>query len=52
MIIFLENQEMLEEVVSYISKKTGVYKKCFVSKYLEHIPRNNNGKVMYSQLKG
>lgn len=51
MIIFLENKEILEEVVSYISKKLGLYKKCFVSKYIEHIPRNNNGKVMYSQLK-
>ena len=51
MIIFLENKEILEEAVSYISKKLGIYKKCFVSKYIEHIPRNNNGKVMYSQLK-
>lgn len=43
--------EQTEEIVGYISSKTGLNKAAFTAIHIEEIPHNDSGKVLYSELK-
>lgn len=49
--IYITNKEQEEEVLSYIVKETGLHKSGFNINYIEKIPRNEAGKILYSSLK-
>ncbi len=48
--IFVTDEKKLEEVRHFVSVKTGLHPSAFSSIYLEKIPRNEAGKVLYGEL--
>lgn len=40
-----------EDIVNFISQKTGLNRKAFTAIYIDKIPHNETGKVLYSELK-
>lgn len=50
MTIFTTKGELQDEIVSYISGKTGLHKSAFRVVVVDYIPRNNYGKVNYAEL--
>lgn len=48
--IFITSEDHIEEVKEYISRKTGLNFIAFTVVYLEFIPKNDSGKVLYSKL--
>ena len=51
MYIFTTDRNLLDEIRGFISNKTGINISAIYSVYLEQIPRNESGKIMYSGLK-
>jgi len=50
MVIYLTDIEKQNEVIQYISSKTGIHLQAFSVKHIERIPKNSSGKTIYSEL--
>lgn len=50
MVIFITEQNRIDEVKKYISTKTGINHSAFIVKYIDVIPKNTSGKTIYSKL--
>jgi len=50
MVIYITEQNRLDEVKKYISTKTGINHSAFMVKYIDVIPKNTSGKTIYSKL--
>jgi acyl-coenzyme A synthetase/AMP-(fatty) acid ligase len=50
MVIYITDEDRLDEVKKYISTKTGINHSAFVVKHIEAIPKNSSGKTIYSKL--
>lgn len=48
--IYITNPEYEKDIVNYISTVTGLYKNLFKVHVIKKIPRNETGKIIYSQL--
>ncbi len=48
--IYITDKNMENEVISYISRKTGLYKNLFKVIIIDKIPRNDSGKISYKEL--
>lgn len=48
--IFVTNETKLNEVKHFVSEKTGLNLSAFSSVYIDKIPRNESGKVLYASL--
>lgn len=48
--IFTTDQKLKEEIVPFISKKTNIHNSAFHIWVIDEVPRNNYGKVMFSEL--
>lgn len=48
--IFINDNTITDKVTNFISVKTKIYKSAFKSHYIEKIPRNESGKILYSKL--
>ena len=48
--IFIESDSLSQDVLEFVSTKTGLMKKSFVVHSLERIPRFESGKINYKQL--
>lgn len=48
--IYVTNTNNKTDVLSHISKLTGLNRICFTCEHIDSIPRNESGKVMYSAL--
>jgi len=48
--IYITDKNMENEVISYISRKTGLYKNIFKVIIIDKIPRNDSGKISYKEL--
>ncbi|MCD8299787.1 MAG: AMP-binding protein [Clostridiales bacterium] len=48
--IFVTDDSKMEEVRKFISGKTGLNQSAFKVVYLENIPKNDSGKVLYTEL--
>lgn len=46
----LEDKEMGEEIKRFLSQKTGLHPSAFVSVWVEKIPKNEAGKILYKEL--
>lgn len=50
--IYITESTLQNEVLSYISEKTGLFKNLFKVFIIDKIPRNDSGKISYKELKG
>lgn len=50
MYIFVDSQNKVDEILHFISQKTGINHSAFKVKFIEEIPRNESGKVLYPSL--
>ena len=50
MYIFVDSQNKVDEILHFISQKTGINHSAFKVKSIEKIPRNESGKVLYPSL--
>ena len=50
MTVFITDFAVSEEVISFISGKTGLNHTAFKTVYIEKIPRNEAGKILYNEL--
>lgn len=50
MIIYTMSKENHKEMIAYVSQETGLHPSAFEVRYIEAIPRNEAGKVLYSAL--
>lgn len=50
MFIFINDENQQQEVKDFVSHKTGLNHVAFQMKYLEEIPKNDSGKVVYNAL--
>lgn len=50
MVIYITEQNRIDEVKKYISTKTGINHSAFMVKYIDVIPQNTSGKTIYSKL--
>ena len=48
--IYLTEPDDEDRIVSYIAKRTGINRAGFSFEYIDKIPRNESGKVQYSDL--
>lgn len=48
--VFIDNKEKTDDVRKYLVEKTGLNKVAFKVVYIDEIPRNESGKILYSQL--
>lgn len=48
--IFVTDKRQLEDVKHFVSSKTGLNPVAFTSVYIESIPRNESGKILYANL--
>ena len=48
--IFVTSGEYVDEIKKYISNKTNINSSAFQVHYIESIPRNEAGKILYSKL--
>jgi len=50
MVIYITEQNRIDEVKKYISTKTGINHSAFMVKHIDMIPKNTSGKTIYSKL--
>ena len=50
MLIYINDLSRRDEVIHYISTKTGIHPQAFSVKYIDRIPKNSSGKTIYSRL--
>lgn len=50
MYIFLTDGKMADEIRAYVIQKTGLNPAAFVTKIIEEIPKNDSGKIQYTEL--
>ena len=50
MYIFIINNEFVDEIIPYLSKKLNLHSSAFSIKLIENIPKNSSGKIMYKEL--
>lgn len=50
LVVFITNSEQKKETEDFLTNHTGISHGGFVVKYIEQIPRNDSGKVLYSVL--
>jgi len=50
MLIFVTDESVINNVLSFISNKTGVNRRAFTVKVIDSIPKNSSGKTIYSNL--
>ena len=50
MVIYITEPTQTENVINYISGKTGINPKAFSVKCIDTIPKNPSGKTLYAQL--
>ena len=48
--IFIESESLQQDVLEFVSKKTGLMKKTFLVHFVNQIPRFESGKIDYRQL--
>ena len=48
--IYITEETLKDEVLLYISEKTGLFKNLFKVFVVEKIPRNDSGKISYKEL--
>lgn len=48
--IFITNKNEIQNVLSYIAKQTGFFTGAFSVKFIENIPRNEAGKILFTAL--
>jgi acyl-coenzyme A synthetase/AMP-(fatty) acid ligase len=46
MIVLITNSTMIEEIETFITKKTGIFHQVFTVKYVKEISRNETGKIV------
>jgi acyl-coenzyme A synthetase/AMP-(fatty) acid ligase len=46
MIVLITNSTIIEEIETFITKKTGIFHQAFTVKYVKEIPRNETGKIV------
>ena len=51
MFIFLTDVDKAEEVRKFVIRKTGLNPAAFIVKVIDKIPRNDSGKIQYTELK-
>ena len=51
MIIFITVENLVSEIAPYISEKLNLHPSAFKVKFIEEIPKNSSGKIIYSDLK-
>ena len=49
-ITYVTDENILSDVVKYLSHKTNINSNAFKAVYIKEIPKNNSGKVLFSQL--
>lgn len=49
--IFVTIQEIVEKVRCFVAQKTGLNIQAFQVLFIENIPKNDSGKIQYSELK-
>jgi hypothetical protein len=50
MIIYITEKTKENEVLEFISVKTGINRKAFSVRYIELLPKNTSGKTIYTNL--
>lgn len=50
MTIFVTNEAFANEILAFITQKTGLNKAAFCVKYIQNIPKNDSGKTLYVEL--
>lgn len=50
LIVYITQQDKKDEIISFISEKTGFYRSLFEVRVIDEIPKNETGKVMYKNL--
>lgn len=50
MIIYITDKNLLEDVISYVTNKTGINSRAFEVRYIRNIPMSSSGKAIYSKL--
>lgn len=48
--IYVNDEKELAEIKNYIASKTNIHSSAFAVHYIERLPRNEAGKILYSQL--
>lgn len=50
MVVFVEREDVADDVMKILMETTNLHKQAFAVKYIESIPKNDSGKTMYSAL--